>query len=114
MLNELSSIWKRTYLDWESLTETLSYFSAVAKYSYREDDNEILEEFLQKFASHQDNIVIKFIIDDYDSYEFYNKMSTDLFGERIQDFVTAVEQLEDDVKEENLKIKLEISKESTF
>ncbi|WP_231640348.1 hypothetical protein, partial [Shewanella sp. Sh95] len=51
MLNELSSIWKRTYLDWESLTETLSYFSAVAKYSYREDDNEILEEFLQKFAS---------------------------------------------------------------
>lgn len=110
MLNELSSIWKRTYLDWESLTETLSYFSAVAKYSYREDDNEILEEFLQKFASHQDNIVIKFIIDDYDSYEFYNKMSTDLFGGRIQEFVTAVEQLEDDVKEENLKIKLEINK----
>lgn len=106
MLNELRSIWKRTLLEWESVTETLSYFSASAKYSYHEDDKEALKEFLQRFISHQDNIVIKLFIDKSDSYEFSNRMTTHSFSERILEFTTAVEQLE----EEKFQIKLEINK----
>lgn len=109
MLNELRSIWKRTCLEWEYLTETLSYFSASAKYSYHEDDKEALKEFLQRLVSHQDTVVIKLLLDKSDSYEFSNKMSTHAFEERMQEFTAAVEQLEEKQLEE-FKINLEINK----
>jgi hypothetical protein len=108
MLDELGSIWEKPITDWESVNETLSYFSASARLeSYDEGDKEALQQLLKRLEVYQDSIVIKLFLDEDDSYEFSNRMTLDLFEERMQDFIKELELLDG---EEELSVKLEINK----
>lgn len=105
----MSRIWQKPIDTWESMNESLMYFSASSKLdSLVESDVESLSQYLDSHRKHQDKLTLKIFYDVGESIEFSNHTSIPKTHEKLEDLRREISNLEGG---EHVSVSLSISKQ---